>query len=377
MLPLAETNKRKRVIVNIIYWALIAALVYMVFKYLIGLIWPFFLAFIFSWILRPAIRLMTEKWRMRYNLSAVICLVLFFLIVGGIVTAITVKIISSASDAVATIPSLYTDTIEPALENGLEKVEELAQRVSPNIYSMVDDSFANIVSSISSAVAQFSVKAVTVISGWVTKLPSRLLSAVICVISTVFMTMDFPRMTAFVLRQIPDKTKRIITETMDSLKSVVVRFGKGYVIIMGITFAEILLGLLAVRQENAVLIAAAIAVFDIFPVVGAGMVLAPWAIITLMSGAYAKGAGLLALWIIVIVVRQIIEPKIVGRSVGLHPLVTLMSMFVGTKLFGGVGLFGLPITCAIVKSLNDGDIIHVLKKEEPAPQEGSEGEKSL
>lgn len=361
---MAETNKRKRVITNIIYWTLIAAIVFLVFKYLIGLIWPFFLAFLFSWLLRPLIRVMTEKWRMRYNISAAICLVLFFLVAGGILTAIIFRIVSTASDMVGAIPSLYTDTIEPGLKRALTGIEELLLRVSPEMYTMVDDSLGNVISSISSAVAQFSVKAVTVVSGWVTKLPSLLLSLLICLIATVFMTMDFPGITAFVLRQIPAKTKRIITETMDSLKNVVFRFGKGYLIVMLITFSEILIGLLIIRQSNAGLIAAAIAIFDIFPIVGAGMILAPWAIITIIGGAYAKGVGLLALWIIVIIVRQIIEPRIVGRSVGLHPLVTLMSMFVGTKLFGGIGLFGLPITCAIVKSLNDGDVIHVLKKED-------------
>ncbi len=343
---------------------MIAAIVFLVFKYLIGLIWPFFLAFLFSWLLRPLIRVMTEKWRMRYNISAAICLVLFFLVAGGILTAIIFRIVSTASDMVGAIPSLYTDTIEPGLKRALTGIEELLLRVSPEMYTMVDDSLGNVISSISSAVAQFSVKAVTVVSGWVTKLPSLLLSLLICLIATVFMTMDFPGITAFVLRQIPAKTKRIITETMDSLKNVVFRFGKGYLIVMLITFSEILIGLLIIRQSNAGLIAAAIAIFDIFPIVGAGMILAPWAIITIIGGAYAKGVGLLALWIIVIIVRQIIEPRIVGRSVGLHPLVTLMSMFVGTKLFGGIGLFGLPITCAIVKSLNDGDVIHVLKKED-------------
>lgn len=366
---MAETNKRKRVITNIIYWALIAAIVFLVFKYLIGLIWPFFLAFIFAWLLRPLIRVMTEKWRMRYNISAAICLVLFFLVAGGIITAIIFRIISTASDAVAAIPTLYTETIEPGLTRALVKVEELLQRISPEMYTAVDDALGNVISSISSAVGTFSVKAVTAVSGWVTKLPSLLLSLLICLIATVFMTMDFPGIKAFVLRQIPAKTRRIITETMDSLKRVIFRFGKGYLIVMVITFSEILLGLLVVRQKNAVLIAAAIAIFDIFPIVGAGMILAPWAIITLISGSLGKGLGLLALWIIVIVVRQIIEPRIVGRSVGLHPLVTLMSMFVGTKLFGGIGLFGLPITCAIVKSLNDGDVIHVLKKEDDEEEE--------
>ncbi len=362
---MAETNKRKRVITNIIYWALIFAVIYVVFKYLIGLIWPFFLAFIFSWLLRPMIRFMTGKWRMRHNLAAAICLLLFFLIVGGIVAAITVKLVSMATDAVAAIPSLYTDTIEPALEKSIEWVEQLATRFNnPRIAATVEDSLPNIVSSISSAVTGFSVKAVSAVSGWITKLPSRLLSTLICVIATVFLTMDFPNVTAFVLRQVPDKTKRIVTETAQSLKEVVFLFGKGYLIIMGITFVEILAGLLILRQENAGLIALLIAVFDLFPIVGAGMILMPWAVITLIGGAYAKGAGLLALWIIVIVVRQIIEPRIVGHSVGLHPLVTLMSIFIGTKLFGGVGLFGLPITCAIIKSLDDGGIIHLLKKED-------------
>lgn len=367
---MAETNKRKRVITNIVYWALIFALIYVVFKYLIGLIWPFFLAFIFSWILRPMIRFMTGKWRMRHNLAASICLLLFFLIVGGAVAAITVKLVSLATDAVAAIPSLYTDTIEPSMEKSIEWIEQLATRFNnPKIAATVEDSLPNIVSSISSAVTGFSVKAVSAVSGWVAKLPSRLLSTLICVIATVFLTMDFPSVTAFVMRQVPNKTKRIVTETAQSLKEVVFQFGKGYLIIMGITFAEILAGLLILRQENAGLIALMIAVFDIFPVVGAGLVLLPWAIITLIGGAYAKGAGLLALWIIVIVVRQIIEPRIVGHSVGLHPLVTLMSVFIGTKLFGGVGLFGLPITCAIIKSLDDGGIIHLLKKEDTSASE--------
>ena len=126
-----------------------------------------------------------------------------------------------------------------------------------------------------------------------------------------------------------------------------------------------LAGLWLLRQPRALLLAFLIALFDLFPVVGAGLILLPWAVVTLVGGAFAKGLGLLALWIIVIVLRQIIEPRIVGRSVGLHPLVTLMSMFVGAKLFGGIGLFGLPISCAIVKSLDDGGIIHILKREEP------------
>ena len=81
------------------------------------------------------------------------------------------------------------------------------------------------------------------------------------------------------------------------------------------------------------------------------------------SCAFAWGIGLLLIYVVEIIVRQFMEPRIVGRQVGLHPLITLIAMFVGSKLFGGVGLLGLPITCAIVQSLDAAGVIHIIKRE--------------
>jgi sporulation integral membrane protein YtvI len=367
---MAENNKRKRFIINVLYWVLITALVYVGFKYFIPLIWPFFLAFIFAWILRPLIRLLTAKCHVKYKLSVTICLIVFFALLGGIIVGLSARIISLATDAIGAVPGLYASTIKPGLGNLASQLEGLAKRLSPDLYSLLSTAFPDFISSIGTAVTDLSMKAVSALTGWVTKVPRRLLNTLICVIATVFMTASFPRITAFLMRQLPRRRQLFVRETADSLKSVILEYGKSYGIIMGITFAEIFAGLLFIGQKNALLIAVAIAAFDIFPIVGAGMILLPWAIVTMFTGAVAKGVGLLALYIIVVVVRQIIEPKIVGRHVGLHPLVTLMAMFVGTKLFGGIGLFGLPIACAIIKSLNDGGIIHLIKKEQlPEPPE--------
>ncbi len=120
------------------------------------------------------------------------------------------------------------------------------------------------------------------------------------------------------------------------------------------------------------LIALAIAVFDIFPIVGAGMILGPWGILSILGGSVGKGIGLLLIYVVEIVVRQIIEPRIVGRQVGLHPLITLIAMFVGSKLFGGVGLLGLPITCAIIASLDETGVIHIIRRETSPAVSGSE-----
>ena len=94
---------------------------------------------------------------------------------------------------------------------------------------------------------------------------------------------------------------------------------------------------------------------------GDGGIMIPWVVLEAIQGNYPLALGLLAVYLVVTVIRNIIEPKIVGSQVGLHPLVTLMSMFIGAQLFGVLGLFGLPITLSLLKNLNDQGVIHILK----------------
>lgn len=372
---MSDMSRRRRFIVNAAYYAVIVGIVFLVFRYLLKLIWPFFVAFLFSWLLVPVIRWLTVRCRMKYSLAAALSLLVFFALLGGIAVLITSRIVTLIADAVTWLPTLYSDTIAPGLENLSVSLEELAERVSPEAAQMVDSSLPTIISSIGSTVTSASMRLVSALSGWATKIPSRLISTLICFIATIFMTLDFHRMTAFLLRQIPERPRHVISEAKTTLGQVIRKYGRSYAIIMGITFLEMLIGLLILRQKNAVLIAVAIAVFDVFPIVGAGTILAPWGVISLLGGAVGKGAGLLILWIVEIIVRQVMEPRIIGRQVGLHPLVTLIAMFVGSKLFGAVGLLGLPITCAIVSSMDQAGVIHIIKHEN-APQPATPDEPS-
>lgn len=87
----------------------------------------------------------------------------------------------------------------------------------------------------------------------------------------------------------------------------------------------------------------------------------PWAIISLITGDFFRGFGLLILYLLITVIRNIVEPKIVGHQVGLHPVVTLASMLAGLNLFGIIGLFGFPITLSLLKNLNDRGVIRLFK----------------
>ena len=224
---------------------------------------------------------------------------------------------------------------------------------------------------------------------FITSIPGMIVSIIIMIISTFFMAMDFEKITSFCLAQLPRKTADFILELRDYTVKILFKYIRSYALILSITFGELLIGFAVMHfitgQKNIFLLALLIAIFDILPIVGTGTIVIPWAVISLITGDYVKALCLIIIYVVITVVRQFIEPKIVGEQVGLHPLVTLIAMIVGTRLFGAVGLFGVPIILAIINDLNDHGKIHVFKpisaykghgkeeEEKDAPEE--EGEK--
>ena len=142
---------------------------------------------------------------------------------------------------------------------------------------------------------------------------------------------------------------------------------RAYGIIMLITFFELFLGLtilnlLHITENNyVVIIAIAIAIFDILPVAGSGGILVPWMLVSLVLGNTSTAIGLLIIYLVITVIRQYIEPKIVGDSLGVHPIITLAGLYFGLKLFGFIGMFVVPLTVMTLKAFNDAGRIHLYK----------------
>ena len=130
---------------------------------------------------------------------------------------------------------------------------------------------------------------------------------------------------------------------------------------MFITFVELSIGLTLIGIKHAVAVALVASIFDILPVLGTGGVMIPWTVLAALQGNYSLAVGLLVIYIVITVIRNIIEPKIVGSQLGLHPVVTLCSMFVGVQLFGVIGLFGFPIGLSLLRYLNDHGVIKLFR----------------
>lgn len=134
-----------------------------------------------------------------------------------------------------------------------------------------------------------------------------------------------------------------------------------YCLIFGITFAELVAGLFLLGIKNAFAIAFIIAVLDILPVLGTGTVLIPWAVLAFASGRISTGVGVFALYLVITVVRNLIEPKLVGKQMGLSPVIMLPCMLIGLKFFGIIGLFVVPLLVSFLKQLNDRGIIKIFR----------------
>ena len=370
-----DLKDRKKFLVNIAFWVVILALFYLFFKYLIHLIMPFFLALIFAAIMRPLVRLMVNKLHLPSGFSGVIVSLLFYLIIGTLLALLTLRIVSGIGNVFTMVPALYQDTIEPGLENLFDEVQAFAARYDMDLEETLESIGPQILSAAGNAVSSISGRVVGWVSSLVTKVPGFIVGLVITVVATFFMSADYDRITNVLMQLFPERAQAVLLDARRSLSKVVRQYGRSYALILSITFAELALGLLLLRVKRFVLIALLIAILDIFPVLGTGTVLIPWAIIEFIQNDIGRGIGLLIVYAVITIVRQIIEPKIVGKHVGLHPLLTLICMFVGTSLFGVIGLFGLPILMAILLELHNAGTLRIFRTmgEETVPAQPLDG----
>ena len=365
-----KSAKRRRFIINVAYWAIIAAIAYLILRYLLNLLLPFVIALLVAWLLRPLCRFYKKKLPRLSTALTVATVLVFYLLIGGAAILLLVRLLTGMAEYMGKLPTVYTQSIEPGLRKLYADAQALAARFDPNVADVVNQVLPQVISSVGGAVTSFSVGAVGKLTGIVASLPSVLISALIAVIASFFTAVSFDSMKAFLKRNLPEKVTETAGYVVSSFRSILRQYGKSYLLVMFITFCELLLGLLIIGVRRPVLLAALIAIFDIFPVVGAGTILVPWAVISLLQGKGLQALGLAILYVVILVIRQFLEPKVVGKQVGLPPLVTLACMFVGTSLFGVWGLFGLPIGAAILVNLNNDPNVPIHLFTAPDPEEG-------
>lgn len=354
--------KKKQFIINTIYFSLIGLIAYTVLKFGISLISPFVFAFLIASILKRPAEFLSRKIRIPRKMLSFFLVLIFYSTVGVIIALLGVKLVSAISAILSSLPGIYENQLGPFLTATLDGIQRTVYRIDPNLAeAILAESFNQFVSTLGENVTNISLSLVGSLSNIASSLPVFFIKILLMIISTFFIAIDYQTLSAFVSRQFTKRGNEILYSIKQYMVNTLFVVIRSYALIMSVTFVELSLGFTIIGFENAVLIALVIAVFDILPVLGTGGIMIPWSIMTLIQGNYETGIGLIIIYIIVTVVRNILEPKIVGSQLGLHPVVTLMSMFVGANLLGVIGLFGFPITLSLLKYLNDSGTIKLFK----------------
>lgn len=354
-------NKKKQFIVNTIYIFLIAFMVYAFLRYGISLVSPFVFAFLIAYLLKKPAKAISVSTKLPHKFVSFFVVLIFYSTVGVLVSLVGLRLISRISKIIMLIPAVYERQLGPFLMTTFDKIEEVVYNIDPAIVGVLSEGFNQFVRTVGEHITNISLSLLGSLSNIASSLPGFFIKVLLMIISTFFIAIDFDSLSSFVQRQFSERGNEIIENIRQYMVNTLFVVIRSYAIIMSITFIELSIGLSIIGIPNAILIGFLIAIFDILPVLGTGGIMIPWTIMTFIQGDFRTGIGLLFIYIIVTIIRNIVEPKIVGSQLGLHPVITLMSMFVGAKLLGVIGLFGFPIALSLLKHLDHTGVIKVFK----------------
>lgn len=322
-------------------YAVCVVLAYVSIEYLLPVILPLAVAFGVSWAVASLAKKINGKTGIPRGLCA---FVLVTLMLAGIVAVAFFACRQLISEARRMAEVLSVDGIS-ALHPALESLERI-----PALYRLAEGSeelAGSLTPMISKALTALVSYLGTVLGSIIRATPTAFIGGVMTVLFIYYASVDHERIVSGISAVLPMGWR----DRFSSVRSTALRIGmsylRAYAIIFVLTFAEIFVGLLILCPSYSLLGALFIAAVDILPVFGAGFVLIPWGIVSLLSGDIFRGMGLLILYLIVTVVRQIAEPHILGDSMGVHPLLTLTGMFLGYRLFGLTGMIIAPITACV------------------------------
>ena len=358
-----ELERKRRFLINVAYVIAVGVIYYVLVRYVLYALMPFTIALLVTIILKRPVDHTANLLHIPRRGVAFLLVVLFYGIIAALLTHAVIQLIVALVGWFGSLTTIYAENIEPALLRVLDWYENLVASIDPAHAAQAESIGNNILGSLASWVASLSRSLVGYAQRLALGTPKFFISLIFCIVSTVFLSMDYPNITYFFLGQFPEKSQQTILEAKNYLLKTIGGMLKSYGLIMFITFCELNIGLRIIGVEDASVLSLIIAIFDILPALGTGGIMIPWVVIELVQGNVMLGVKLLLLYAFITVVRNILEPKIVGESIGLHPVLLLISIYVGGTILGPMGIIIMPFTLIVIKKLNDAGHIHVFRSE--------------
>lgn len=340
------TRVGKRILILLLSLILVLAIFKISIFYL-----PFLIAFIIYLLIEPAIKYLMNKFNIHRKTSSILIFIIAFAVIGGILTWGISTLISEGTNLLQSLND-YIDKMYEIVENISNSSELSKIKISEQVKHVFESSINDFIGNISIWARNI----LTNFLNFISQIPTIAIYFVITILALYFLCVD----KIYILDQVEHHfpkiwVKKVIIHTREISKSLGC-YLKAEGILILVSFVISIIGLyflkiLKFNIEFPLTIAIGIALVDALPILGSGTVMVPWAIISGINGDIKLGIAIIVLWLIMSIVRQIIEPKIVSNQIGIHPIFTLIAMYTGFKVLGVIGMFIGPIILIILKNI--------------------------
>ncbi len=311
-------------------------------KYLLPVLLPFLLAAILALAAEPLVRTFSGKLHLPRGVAS-------FLGISVALTCAVILVLCLCALALRQLGALsgVLPSVSNAAVSGLNSLENfllgLSAKTPENIQTVLNSSIENLFSDSTKLVSRAMDGLLSVASGVLTKIPDSALGFGTWILASFMISAKLPAIRAFLRLRIPQTQRLQLRARLSHLRKNIALWLTAELKLSCVTFLVLTLGFLLLRISYAPLWAALISLVDALPILGSGTVLGPWSIISLLQGDTAQGLGLLGIWGTASLLRTTLEPRLVGKQLGLDPLVTLLAMYTGYRLWGILGMISAPL----------------------------------
>lgn len=315
---------------------------------------PFIIGWIISLIAAPVVRFFEEKLKVRRKGASVIVIVAVLAAVILLVYAVGAKLVREGVNFVNELPALWESVMEEFDQVG-ENLQGVYDRLPEDVQNTLDDLSDNMGEYFDGIVGSVGTPTFEAVGNVAKQLPDIFLGVIMCILSAYFFVADKSYMADAMKKYVPDALLYRYDLIRRSFRNVVGGYFKAQLKIECWVYILLAIGLLALHVRYAFLVALGIAFLDLLPVFGTGTVMIPWAVIEILGKDYKMAVGLLIVWCVGQLVRQMIQPKIVGDSMGMDAIPTLFLLFIGYKAAGVVGMIlSVPIGIIVINLYEEG-----------------------
>ncbi len=352
-------QRLEKCFILLLYGAVVVGGIWIAVRFLLPWTAPFILALILAAILEPAVRYLTAKGFKRGAAAGILSLGTLA-VMAVLLFLLSSKCISAAADFVKKSPQLMM-----AIGEGIENLEKKAFSISTAVPDSVEQYMKSAMESLLNVLYRLPALAsqhlLDFLGRAAQKSPNILLFTVTAGLGTYFISATYPDTTGFLLMQLPQGMRHKMRGIREEFKSSLGGFFRAQLILMAMSFFQLLITFYLLDVENAGAVAAITALIDALPVFGTGIVLVPWALYSFILGDYSRGIGFLVCWGMVNLVRSCAQAKLTGDEIGLNPLTSLAAVYIGWKVCGVGGMLLFPLLFSLVQQLQEKKIIRLWK----------------